>query len=299
MKSRLSRTGRVLAGRLSLLVLFALGALWAPAPSLADDPEPETQAYIVQPGDTLYRLAVRFGTTVDALVALNDIRDPDLIFVNQVLQLPDGAAEGAGAGTPAGGTPATGGPLSFTWDRVGMRYEGNNYVSKLRITATGGQPPYTYYHDGVAFTGEGNMIEVPWQRGRNKPGSVGVADATGNYVKEDYWLTDTCDYPVGVMITKPEEDAELKTYPRNFNIEWEPTIDPAPDGYWIEIEKWEDGRWRPFQAYRYDKGSSKLFFVPDPFPGDLGGRVRMWGIYGTCEARDKTPWRYFEFRVTY
>ncbi len=44
--------------------------------------------YIVQPGDTLLVIAQRFGTTVGAIVEANNIPDPNLIFVGQVLQIP-------------------------------------------------------------------------------------------------------------------------------------------------------------------------------------------------------------------
>lgn len=45
--------------------------------------------YVVQRGDTLYGIAQRFGTTVPILVSLNNIRNPNLIFIGQVLCLPD------------------------------------------------------------------------------------------------------------------------------------------------------------------------------------------------------------------
>jgi hypothetical protein len=224
------------------------------------------------------------------LVILNDIRDPDLIFVDQVLLVP---VAGAAPAPP----PPVQGPLSLSWERIWWRYEGNDYISTLRITAQGGQPPYTYYHDGLVQ--EGDTFDVAWRRGRAKPGSVGVADSTGTYVKQDYWLQDICEYPVGVEILKPEEDAEIKKFPRQFNITWRHTIDPPPDAYWIEIEVYQDGGWEPWQLYYHRRGKSELFFVPDEFPGDLGGRLRMWGVYGPCEANEKTPWRHFVFRVTY
>lgn len=44
--------------------------------------------YIVQPGDTLALIAERFGTTVAAIVKANNIANPDVIFVGQVLQIP-------------------------------------------------------------------------------------------------------------------------------------------------------------------------------------------------------------------
>ena len=300
MKQKVSHTSRILTRGLALLIVLAMAiapwpsAPWPGATAMAQAPSPSS--YSVQPGDTLYRLALRFGTTVDALVALNDIRNPDLIFVGQLLLVPQ-ANGGAGRDTSATNVPVGGGPLSFTWERVGFSYDGQDYISTLRITASGGQPPYTYYHDGTVQ--ESSVFDVAWRRGRPKPGSIGVADAAGASLKEDYWLEDPCDYPTGVAITQPEEDDQLKTYPRHFNLKWVHTIDPPPDGYWIEIEAWYDGGWQPWQMYYHPRGKSELFFVPDAFPGDLAGRVRMWGVYGACEAREKTPWRNFEFRVTY
>jgi LysM repeat protein len=42
----------------------------------------------VQPGDTLAAIAVRFGTTVEALQAANGIDDTDVILIGQVLVIP-------------------------------------------------------------------------------------------------------------------------------------------------------------------------------------------------------------------
>lgn len=43
------------------------------------------QTYVVQPNDTLSSIALRFGTTVPALMAANSITNPDRIVVGQVL----------------------------------------------------------------------------------------------------------------------------------------------------------------------------------------------------------------------
>lgn len=61
--------------------------------------------YIVQPGDTLSLIAQRFGTAVAAIVRANDITNPDVIFVGQVLQIPVTAAPPPPAPAPAP-TPA-------------------------------------------------------------------------------------------------------------------------------------------------------------------------------------------------
>ncbi len=53
---------------------------------------PLASEYVVQPGDTLSRIAQQFDTTVEALVAANQIANPALIEVGQKLIIPGGAA---------------------------------------------------------------------------------------------------------------------------------------------------------------------------------------------------------------
>jgi len=47
--------------------------------------------HTVQPGENLFRIALRYGTTVEALAAANQIADPTHITVGQVLVIPGGA----------------------------------------------------------------------------------------------------------------------------------------------------------------------------------------------------------------
>lgn len=46
------------------------------------------RTYTVQPGDSLWAIARRFGTTIDAIVSANKIRNPELIFPGEVLKIP-------------------------------------------------------------------------------------------------------------------------------------------------------------------------------------------------------------------
>lgn len=66
-------------------------------PTAATTPVPGQFEYTVQWGDTLYSLARRFNTTVDALVALNGLQNPNYIRVGQVLKI-------AGTPPPSSGT---------------------------------------------------------------------------------------------------------------------------------------------------------------------------------------------------
>ena len=69
-------------------------------------------SYTVQPGDTLYAIAGRFGTTVQAIVAANNIANPNIIHVGQVLTIP---GEGGSPGpTPTPPPPGGGGGGTYT-----------------------------------------------------------------------------------------------------------------------------------------------------------------------------------------
>ncbi len=66
-----------------------------------------SQTYTVVSGDTLFRIAIRFGTTVDALAQANNITNTRIIYVGQQLTLPSGSAPVATATpTATSATPA-------------------------------------------------------------------------------------------------------------------------------------------------------------------------------------------------
>jgi LysM repeat protein len=46
------------------------------------------RTYVVAPGDTLFRIALRFGVPLRQIVQANGILDPNRIFVGQVLSIP-------------------------------------------------------------------------------------------------------------------------------------------------------------------------------------------------------------------
>ncbi|RIK42470.1 MAG: M23 family peptidase [Chloroflexi bacterium] len=74
-----------------LALLVALG-LWFGLYAGLSAPRAHAQenvgSYTVVAGDTLFEIAQRFGVSLDALVALNNIQDPSLIRVGQVLLIP-------------------------------------------------------------------------------------------------------------------------------------------------------------------------------------------------------------------
>ena len=54
----------------------------------SETPDDDYITYIVQRGDTLWGIANRYGTTVEALVQINGISNPNLIYVGQKLLIP-------------------------------------------------------------------------------------------------------------------------------------------------------------------------------------------------------------------
>lgn len=42
--------------------------------------------YVVRPGDNLYTIAQRYGIGIDALITLNNLEDPNLIYPGQIIR---------------------------------------------------------------------------------------------------------------------------------------------------------------------------------------------------------------------
>lgn len=51
-------------------------------------PTPTPEVYVVQKGDSVYKIAKRYGTTMRAIILANNLTNPDLIYPGQVLYIP-------------------------------------------------------------------------------------------------------------------------------------------------------------------------------------------------------------------
>ncbi len=83
--------------------------------------------HVVQRGENLYRIALRYGTTIDALVQANGIVNPNLIFAGQTLTIPgagpgDGGTTDGGTGQPPGGTTTYVVVRGDTLYRIALRF---------------------------------------------------------------------------------------------------------------------------------------------------------------------------------
>ncbi len=77
-----------------LLIALVIVALLAPSVAL---PVHADTTYVVQRGDTLFLISVRFGVSMAAIMAANGIVNPNIIYVGQRLVIP------TGGGAPGGG----------------------------------------------------------------------------------------------------------------------------------------------------------------------------------------------------
>ena len=50
-----------------------------------------TVTHVVQPGENLFRIALKYGTTVEAIAATNGIVNPNVVYVGQQLTIPQGS----------------------------------------------------------------------------------------------------------------------------------------------------------------------------------------------------------------
>ncbi len=111
--------------------IYAGQRLVVPAPGTAQPAAPSGNVHIVQRGENLFRIALRYGTTAQAIARANNLPSTSLVYAGQRLIIPTG-----GATTPAAKpTPApVQAPTSGKWIDVNLTtqslvaYEGQRPV---------------------------------------------------------------------------------------------------------------------------------------------------------------------------
>jgi LysM repeat protein len=114
--------------------------------------------HVVQYGETLYSIARRYGTSIQAIMQANGLSNPNFIWVGQRLRV-SGAASSSGGSSSGGGTTSSGGTIHVvqrgeTLSSIAQRYgtsvsalvranglRNANFIwvgQRLRITGGGG-----------------------------------------------------------------------------------------------------------------------------------------------------------------
>jgi hypothetical protein len=97
----------------------------------------EGRVYVIRPGDTLWSIAMRFGTSVHALVQANGVENPNMIYVGQSLALPGNAQSApppqASAPSPAPAPQSTHSATALLSRQRLITYYGNPWAAQMGI----------------------------------------------------------------------------------------------------------------------------------------------------------------------
>ncbi len=87
----------------------------APSSGGSDGSDTGGRTHTVVEGDTLSAIADQYGTTIEAIMEANDISDASLVFVGQVLDIPDAAPAPEPTPTPTPEATTEGGSSAATY----------------------------------------------------------------------------------------------------------------------------------------------------------------------------------------
>ena len=142
----------------------------------------ETKTYTVKPGDTLSEIAETYNTTVEKLAKLNNIKNVDLIFIDQVLVI-DGEA-------PVAETTTTEAPVAEVEETPAVAetvVEETTYEATYEAPASA--PAAAESYSAPAATVSGSEAEAKeWIAQKESGGSYTATN--GRYIGR-YQLTDS------------------------------------------------------------------------------------------------------------
>jgi LysM repeat protein len=141
--------------RPGIIVLLALLIFVAPALKSEPTAAQGSQTHTVQAGENLFRIALHYGFTVEYLAAVNGIADPTMIYVGQVLVIPDAAA-------PIPAAPAVPAPAA---DNLG--------IITNTVPMTTAAPVYHTVQAGETLSSIGQFYGVAW-------GDIAAANGLAN-----------------------------------------------------------------------------------------------------------------------
>jgi LysM repeat protein len=160
----------------------------------------ETEIYTVKAGDSLSAIAARYGVSPNRLLEINDLDDPNLVYVGQRLTIPVSQQQGGALGGNAVGLPQRGlqlrienaGELAAESVRVVNDSNGAVDLEGWTLSRDGG-PIYTF----------GNILLLPGSGLRLNTGS-GEENSINRY-----WGRDAAAWESGSIVVLRNPGGEL------------------------------------------------------------------------------------------
>ena len=276
--------------------------------------------YVVQPGDTLYRISVKFGVSMAALAQANNIVNPDRIYAGQVLCIP-----GSGYPPPPPPPPPPGqciyytvklrdslGSLAIRYGTTVFAIQQANRISNpnliyagqvLCIPASAGRPPAflqwkAEYFNNMNLAGAPSVVRndkaIDFNWGQGWPDPRISAD------RFSVRWTRTLLFNAGTFRLTARADDGIRVFVDNVLIidEWHPAtglqytadVTLATGNHTFRVEFYEDvGVASAFFTWARITGPvapTPIPGGPTPAPGGSGGGGVWTGCFWTNRNRD-------------
>jgi lipoprotein-anchoring transpeptidase ErfK/SrfK len=197
-----------------VLAVLTIVAMLMPASAHA------AQVHVVGRGETLTAIAVRYGTTVQAIVQANGLRNPNFIWVGQRLTIPSGSGGGSGGG--GGGVHVV--QRGETLGRIAARY--GTSVAAF-VSANGLRNPNFIY--------VGQRLRIP--TGGGGGGGGGSAPSGGKWIEVDLSSQTTMAKQGNTVIRRMVVSTGISIYPTpvgQFRIYAKyPSVTMSGPGYYL------------------------------------------------------------------
>lgn len=168
------------------LSLLAVLAVFAPFAAAQEAAQGQT-IHVVQPNENLFRLSLRYGTTISAIAQANNIQNVNLIYVGQRLVIPTGGTTPPTAvppTTPPGGTTTYRVVFGDTLSRIAQRF-GTTYQVLAQLNGIA-NPNLIFAGQVLRIPGPGGVTPTVTPGGPTPPPVTGGFELGGHVFGFNY-----------------------------------------------------------------------------------------------------------------
>jgi murein DD-endopeptidase MepM/ murein hydrolase activator NlpD len=159
------------------------------APRQLPMPRTETEQYTVQANDTLFSIARQFQISLASLILANDIANPDLLEVGQVLVIPPQELGSMGSGLKLiPDSELIYGPSSIDFDIAGFIASQNGFLAS-----------YVEEVDQQTLTGAQIIERVAREFSVNPRLLLAVLEMRSGWVTQPQPAAETIDFPIAIL----------------------------------------------------------------------------------------------------